>query len=453
MLAAVAGSVAMGPVAAQNGTSAANDTANGTDTANDTSAANDTDGTDSAADDPEITYVNGTGGLRARFADANADTVESIPQRTINFNIVNTQYDGPYTVTITAAGMNQSTVERVVYDNETGLSRFGLEHYDVIGFDFTGVQPGSYEVTASPVDADAEVTVPIRVTGPNGTVPDDAPGMDNGTGMEGALENLTISAAPPAANTTANHTLTATADVGNVTGIAVNYSGSNVSLSGVGTGTVVTANVTANGTNTSILPNLTTATVQPSGESIVFETDGTPTLNTSGTLVMTYTGVANPPEPGTYDVSVRVNPETMNASPASATLDISAANATMDTDNQTPMGANATNQTPMGANATNRTPVETTMGTNATEETPMGTNATDGTTAGTTGTTAETTDAAEEATDTTVGVTETTAEAAETTAEATETTDDGTPAGGPGFGVVAAAVAVLAVALVAARRR
>lgn len=394
--------------------------------------------------------------LNARFRDGAANTVESVAEGVLNLNIVYGLSDGPYDVEITAPGLSEEQIEDSTFDDE-GYDTEDLDRTAIVGMDFGDVPAGEYEFTVSVVGGDAERTVPLEVTGEgdegamgnetnattdtadnetaanetettttaangttangtteqttnattanettanetemgNGTAETATPNgtATNATAANGTAGNASIVATPAAAGASANYTVTIPVDegsAGNLSAVSVDYTGSNATVS-LGPSMVTAANVS--GENVS--GNVTSAGLGAAGESALISFDGTRTVEAGDTVTLTFGGITNPTEAGEYEVGMDVNPE--NGSGATnATLSITEATETT------------------GTAATATTGGETAAG----SETTAG----DETAAGTDG------------------------------GAGTNASGQGTEAGGPGFGIAVAVVALLGAALLATRR-
>jgi PGF-CTERM protein len=446
---------AVGVVAAA-GTVAAQDAGN--ETGGNATAANATDESfyTPSEDDP----------LNVRFRDCCSHTVDSVDEGVLNLNIVYGMADGEYDVEITATGLSQSQIEDITFDSAE-YDTNNLDRMAIVGMNFTDVPSGEYEFTVSVVGENASSTVPLEVTGEsaaetnesaanetgmgnmtnatgnettanatemgNATMGDATAGnatagnvttgnatemgnvtADNATemgNMTNATGNVSISVTPSAANTTANYTVSvpvSEGSAGNLSAISVNYSGTNVSLLGVLPQSVKAVNITqSNGSMVSATGNVTAVSTGFTGSNLTIEFDNTKTVSAGDQIRIRYTGVTNPPEPGTYNATIDVNPSRGNDS-RTATFTI--------TQNTSAGGANAT----------------TTAGT-AMTGTTMATGTAGGTAATQTGT----------------------AGGGAGTSGGTGTGgggQQGTEAGGPGFGIAVAVIALLAAALLATRR-
>jgi PGF-CTERM protein len=228
-----------------------------------------------------------------------------------------------------------------------------------------------------------------------------------GEPMANATGNVSLVVSPNTTGATANHTVNVTVgsgSTGDLTDVSINYSGNNVSTLPAAT-SVQTITVA----NESLLANATVASVNDEIVRVSFDTNRT--LGSGDQLSFVYQ-VVNPPEAGTYDVGVRINPE----------------------NNTTPLTANMTiaeSETTTTESGGITTTAEATTGETTTGKTTAGETTTKGTTEG------ETTESATTAAETTAGG-----------ADATGTTNGN----GPGFGVVAGIVGVLAATLLALRR-
>ena len=391
--------------------------------------------------------------LNVRFRDGAANTVESVAEGVLNLNIVYGAFDGPYDVEITAPGLSEEQIEESTFDDE-GYDTEDLDRTAIVGMDFGDVPAGEYEFTVSVVGGDAERTVPLEVTGDegaesemgnetnattdtadnettanetettnvtatnettdtetteqttnataanetatnetemgNGTAETATP---NATAANGTAGNASITATPAAAGASANYTVTIPVDegsAGNLSAVSVDYTGSNATVS-LGPSMVTAANVS--GENVS--GNVTSAGLGAAGESALISFDGTRTVEAGDTVTLTFGGITNPTEAGEYEVGMDVNPEN---------------------------GSGATNATLSITEATETT------GTAATA-----------TTGGETAAGSETTAGGETAAGTDGGA-------------GTNASEQGTEAGGPGFGIAVAVVALLGAALLATRR-
>ncbi len=422
---------------------------------------------DPPADDP----------LNARFRDCCANTVDSTDGGVLNLNIVYGPADGEtYDVEIAASGLSDDRVDKITFGNDTSLPPTDLDRTDIVGMNFTGVEAGEYDFTVSVVGEDATTTVPLEVTGEpsaeepsnesaanetaegattanetttnetttnetaNGTTSEPSAnetemGAENGTAMANGTanettmgngpmtnatdENVSIVVEPSAANASANHTVSAVVmgenATGNLTEVTVNYGESNASF-----GLVLSSLFSVTAGDTDATANATAATYGPNGQNLTIGFDESIEVSEGDQIMMTYGGVTNPPEAGNYTVGVAVN----NGSFANTTLDVAEANESM--------------MTTTGTSETETTGTETTEG-DTTETTGM-----NGTTQGTD--------------ETTEGGATTAGNDGTTGGDGGETATDGgggeqtTEAGGPGFTLIAGVVALLAAALVAARR-
>lgn len=404
--------------------------------------------------------------LNVRFRDCCSHTVHSVDEGVLNLNIVYgmATNDELYDVEITASGLNESQIEAITFDSAE-YDTEDLSRVDIVGMNFTGVPAGEYEFTVSVVGTNATATVPLSVTeGPsamgnateagNATVGNATTGntteMDNATQMGNATEmgnetdlgartpenatqmnnatagNATITAAPSAANATANHTVTVTVGqeaAGNLTGIAINYTEGNVSTIGA---TLISVNVTRNGTTKTLYTgeNVTSIGYGFSGEILNISFGGTHVkpVSAGDAVTIVYSGVENAPQPGNYNVTVDINP-TQEGGVSTAQLSM------------TTGGANATTTTTTPATTTTTAP-EMGAATTPTAGTTMATGTSVGTAAPqtiTAGGGAGTSDGAG--------------------ANGSGEGQQGTEVGGPGFTAIAAVVALLAAALLAVRRR
>jgi PGF-CTERM protein len=367
--------------------------------------------------------------LNVRFRDGAANTVESVAEGVLNLNIVYGLFDGPYDVEITAPGLSDEQVDGITFDSEE-YDTEGLDRTEIVGMNFSGVPAGEYEFTVSVVDGDAEQTVPLEVTGDesdaanvtanetanettdaanettetaanesaNATTTAEAATeteMGNGTGT--AMDaNTTVTAVPSAPNTSANHTVSTVVGAnatGNLSELTINYGESNTTIGLVG-GSIFSASLGGE----SVINNTTAPTIGAEGRNLTIGFDGTVTVSEGDRLNISYGGVTNPTEAGSYTVGITLN----NGSARNATLEVTESTA----------------------------PATTTAGGGA---------------AGTATTSAETTDGA--AGGETAAGTAGAAGGAETNASG-----QGTEAGGPGFGIAVAVIALLGAALLATRR-
>jgi PGF-CTERM protein len=201
--------------------------------------------------------------------------------------------------------------------------------------------------------------------------------------------NASITAVPSGAgNESASHNVSIVAGsnaTGNLSELTINYRQSNASIGLVG-GSIYTATLGGQ----SVVNNTTAPTIGANGRNLTIGFDGTINVSEGDRLNMSYGGVTNPPEAGTYTVSMTLN----NGSVRNATLEITESTAPATTAGGAGAGTAATE-----SGATTATGGETAAGT--ADETGGG--------------------------------------------QATE-------AGGPGFGIAVAVVALLGAALLATRR-
>ncbi len=329
--------------------------------------------------------------LNARFRNCCGETVESVAEGVLNLNIVYGMFDGAYDVEITASGLSEEQVEDITFDDPE-YDTEDLSRTDIVGMNFTGVPAGEYVFTVSVVGEDASETVPLEVLGEEAT---DEPAANESATNETTEEpttnettnattemgnetelgtgemapetdgNVTVTAVPSAPNTTANYTISTVIGpnaTGNLTQITINYRESNASI-GVVTGTIQSATLGGQ----SIINNTTVATIGPFGRNLTIGFDETIQAEQGERLNITFGGITNPPEPGTYTVGVRVNNGTFD--------NVTLAIGQNTTGNATEMGAtqmaNATGNTsitamPSAANTTANHTVSTVIGPNAT---------------------------------------------------------------------------------------
>jgi PGF-CTERM protein len=329
--------------------------------------------------------------LNARFRDAAANTVESVAEGVLNLNIVYGLFDGEsYDVEISAPGLSDEQIDDITLDSEEYDTQ-DLDRTEIVGMNFTGVPAGDYEFTVSVVGSDAERTVPLEVTGnesaanatanettdtanetattngtttanetanettdaanettttpanesagdetANATTTADAANeteMGNGTAATGGDGNTTITAVPSAPNTSANHTVSTVVGAnatGNLSELTINYRESNTTIGLVG-GSIFSATLGGE----SVVNNTTAPTIGAEGRNLTIGFDGTIEASQGDRLNVTFGGVTNPPENGSYTVGVAVN----NGSFQNTTLTIgenaTAGNATAGTANGT----------------------------------------------------------------------------------------------------------------------
>ncbi|WP_435076141.1 PGF-CTERM sorting domain-containing protein [Halococcus sp. AFM35] len=297
--------------------------------------------------------------LNVRFRDAAANTVESVAEGVLNLNIVYGLFDGEtYDVEITAPGLSDEQIDEIILDSEEYDTQ-DLDRTEIVGMNFTGVPAGDYEFTVSVVGGDAERTVPLEVTGSesdaanatanettttnesanettdaantttaanesmgdetaNATTTAEAANeteMGNGTAAT-ADGNTTVTAVPSAPNTSANYTVSTVVGAnatGNLSELTVNYRDSNASIGLVG-GSIFSATLAGE----SVVNNTTAPTIGAEGRNLTIGFDGTVEASQGDRLNVTFGGVTNPPENGSYTVGVAVN----NGSFRNATLTI-----------------------------------------------------------------------------------------------------------------------------------
>ncbi|WP_239639165.1 PGF-CTERM sorting domain-containing protein [Halococcus hamelinensis] len=405
--------------------SAANETADesanesvSNETTSNASAANATDETSGNA---SIVANPATPGNESAFHNV---SVVAGPEAEGNLSSVTVNY-GESNASIGLVGGNiaSATLDGDQVVNNTTTSSIGVDGRNLtVGFDGTlDVEEGdritlNYTGVTNPTEA-GEYTTGVGVNNgsvQNTTLAVSEPGSANATAGEDnasnasaanatdASGNASIVASPSAAgNESAFHNVSVVAGPdaeGNLSAVTVNYGESNASIGLVG-GNIASATLDGD----QVVNNTTTSNIGVDGRNLTVGFDGTLDVEEGDRITLNYTGVTNPPESGDYTVGVVVN----NGSVQNTTLAVTESSA----------GANGTT----GAGTTSAT---TDAGT--AETTAMGTTSGGAATSGDAGTGGAGTSGDEE---------------------------QGTEAGGPGFGVVVAVVALLAAALVAVRRR
>jgi len=140
VLSVVAGAAAVGAVGAQD------DNATGNQTGENATGG----GADSAAAQNDDFY-GGTEPMEARFRDGDANTVSTVEGGVLNFGVLYRAFNGtPWDANITATGLSTSQVESIVFDDSTEFGPNDLDRNNIIGTDFAGVPPGTYEFTVAP---------------------------------------------------------------------------------------------------------------------------------------------------------------------------------------------------------------------------------------------------------------------------------------------------------------
>ncbi|WP_160133192.1 beta strand repeat-containing protein [Halococcus salsus] len=354
------------------------------------------------------------------------------PEAEGNLSSVTVNYgDSNASIGLVGGNIASATLDGDQVVNNTTTSSIGVDGRNLtVGFDGTlDVEEGdrvtlNYTGVTNPTEA-GEYTVGVGVNNEslqNTTLAVSGNGSANATTGETNASDASNASATNATDTSGNASIVANPSAagnesafhnvsvvagpdseGNLSSVTVNYGDSNASIGLVG-GNIASATLDGD----QVVNNTTTASIGVEDRNLTVGFDGTLDVEEGDRVTLNYTGVTNPPESGEYTVGVAVN----NGSFQNTTLAVS--------ENESANGTTGAGTTSAGTTAG-----ETGAGT--AETTAMG---------GTSGGAATSGDAG-------------TSGGADTSGGS----EQGTEAGGPGFGVVVAVVALLAATLVAVRRR
>ena len=154
-------------------------------------------------------------------------------------------------------------------------------------------------------------------------------------GVAAAASNGSITASPATPDEASTHTATLTAGndtTGSLNGFQVDYSGSGVDVSNVGTGDVLTVGIDedddAQGStiDENVSDDLSSVSSSNNGETVTFSFGGSYTLDAGDEVVVVFENVTNA-ETGEYEVTLDINPQSSGGEGA-ATLTLDSAPST-----------------------------------------------------------------------------------------------------------------------------